>query len=109
MKDDRFAMVSFTGSAKVGWHIKEIAGRKKVALEFGGNGMCIVAEDADLDLAAQRCVRGGVVYGGQYCIGVQRILVQPVFVIEPFERKLLENVRACRVGNPLKKASMWDR
>ncbi|MCV9938341.1 aldehyde dehydrogenase family protein [Boseaceae bacterium BT-24-1] len=100
VRDERFAMVSFTGSAQVGWHIKSIAGRKKVALELGGNGMCIVAEDADLDLAAQRCVRGGVVYGGQYCIGVQRILVHES-VIEPFERKLLEQVRACRVGNPL--------
>ena len=68
-------MVTFTGSAKVGWHIKAMAGRKKVALELGGNGAVIVAEDADLDLAAARCVRGGVVYGGQYCIGVQRILV----------------------------------
>lgn len=100
VRDDRFAMVSFTGSARVGWHIKDIAGRKKVALELGGNGMCIVAEDADLDLAAQRCVRGGVVYGGQYCIGVQRILAHES-VIEAFERKLLEHVRACRVGDPL--------
>ncbi len=100
VRDDRFAMVSFTGSAKVGWHIKDIAGRKKVALELGGNGMCIVAEDADLDLAAQRCVRGGVVYGGQYCIGVQRILVHES-VKEAFQRKLLDHVHRCKVGNPL--------
>jgi len=100
VKDERFAMVTFTGSAKVGWHIKAIAGRKKVALELGGNGAVIVAEDADLDLAAARCVRGGVVYGGQYCIGVQRILVQ-ASVRAAFEEKLLANIRACRVGNPM--------
>lgn len=100
VKDERFAMVTFTGSAKVGWHIKAIAGRKKVALELGGNGAVIVAEDADLDLAAARCVRGGVVYGGQYCIGVQRILVQ-ASVRATFEEKLLANIRACRVGNPM--------
>ncbi len=99
VRDERFAMVSFTGSARVGWHIKEIAGRKKVALELGGNGAVIVAEDADLDLAAARCVRGGVVYGGQYCIGVQRILVHES-VAEAFTRKLVERVRACRVGDP---------
>jgi acyl-CoA reductase-like NAD-dependent aldehyde dehydrogenase len=93
-------MVTFTGSAKVGWHIKSIAGRKKVALELGGNGAVIVAEDADLDLAAARCVRGGMVYGGQYCIGVQRILVH-ASVREAFEAKLVANVRACRVGNPM--------
>uniref|UniRef100_UPI0013D339ED aldehyde dehydrogenase family protein n=1 Tax=Escherichia coli TaxID=562 RepID=UPI0013D339ED len=63
VRDERFAMVTFTGSAKVGWHIKAIAGRKKVALELGGNGAVIVCADADLDLAAARCVRGGMVYG----------------------------------------------
>jgi acyl-CoA reductase-like NAD-dependent aldehyde dehydrogenase len=100
VRDDRFAMVTFTGSAKVGWHIKSIAGRKKVALELGGNGAVIVAEDADLELAAARCVRGGVVYGGQYCIGVQRVLVHES-VRAVFEAKLLEKVSACRVGNPM--------
>lgn len=100
VRDERFAMVTFTGSAKVGWHIKSIAGQKKVALELGGNGAVIVAEDADLDLAAARCVRGGVVFGGQYCIGVQRILVHEN-VREAFEAKLIEKVRACRVGDPM--------
>ncbi|MEK7435500.1 MAG: aldehyde dehydrogenase family protein [Pseudomonadota bacterium] len=100
VRDERFAMVSFTGSARVGWHIKEIAGRKKVALELGGNGAVVVAEDADLELAATRCVRGGVVYGGQYCIGVQRILVHES-VAEAFTRRLVERVRACRVGDPM--------
>ncbi|HRO60688.1 MAG TPA: aldehyde dehydrogenase family protein [Burkholderiaceae bacterium] len=100
VRDERFAMVSFTGSAKVGWHIKNIAGRKKVALELGGNGAVIVAEDAELEHAAARCVRGGVVYGGQYCIGVQRILVQRS-VAERFTALLVDKVRACKVGNPL--------
>lgn len=100
VRDERFAMVTFTGSAKVGWHIKSIAGHKKVALELGGNGAVIVAEDADLELAAARCVRGGVVFGGQYCIGVQRILVHEK-VRAQFEAKLLEKVRACRVGDPM--------
>jgi len=100
VRDERFAMVSFTGSARVGWHIKSIAGRKKVALELGGNGAVIVAEDADLEYAAARCVRGGVVYGGQYCIGVQRILVQRA-VAERFTQLLVDKVRACRLGDPL--------
>jgi acyl-CoA reductase-like NAD-dependent aldehyde dehydrogenase len=100
VRDERFAMLTFTGSAKVGWHIKEIAGRKKVALELGGNGAVIVAEDADLDYAVARCVRGGVVYGGQYCIGVQRILVQQS-VLAAFTEKLVARVRACKVGDPM--------
>ena len=60
----------------------------------------IVCKDADLALAATRCVRGGVVYGGQYCIGVQRILVDRA-VHEPFVNLLLDRIRACKVGNPL--------
>ena len=35
--DDRFKLLSFTGSARVGWHLKSIAGRKRVLLELGGN------------------------------------------------------------------------
>jgi len=100
VKDDRFAMVTFTGSAKVGWHIKSIAGKKKVALELGGNAAVVVCADADLDLAAARCVRGGVVYGGQYCIGVQRILVDHN-VHDAFVEKLTSKVSACKVGDPM--------
>lgn len=101
VKDDRFAMVTFTGSSKVGWHVKAIAGRKKVSLELGGNAAVIVCADSDLDLAAVRCVRGGVVYGGQYCIGVQRILVErPVY--EHFVDKLVSRVSACQIGDPMK-------
>src|SRR4029077_19753615 len=99
VRDDRFAMVTFTGSAKVGWHIKSIAGHKKVALELGGNGAVVVTEDADLDLAAARCVRGGVVFGGQYCIGVQRILVERP-VSEAFTAALRDRLLACKVGDP---------
>jgi acyl-CoA reductase-like NAD-dependent aldehyde dehydrogenase len=100
VQDDRIAMVSFTGSAAVGWHIKNIAGKKKVALELGGNGAVVVARDADVAFAAARCVRGGVVYGGQYCIGVQRIYVHED-VYERFQEELLKRVAACKVGNPL--------
>ena len=100
VKDDRFAMVTFTGSAKVGWHIKSVAGKKKVALELGGNAAVVVCADADLELAAARCVRGGVVYGGQYCIGVQRILVDRN-VHDAFVEKLTSKVSACKVGDPM--------
>lgn len=100
VRDERFAMVTFTGSAKVGWHIKSIAGKKKVTLELGGNAAVIIAPDSNLEFAAARCVRGGVVYGGQYCIGVQRILVHQD-CYEAFRDILLRKVAACTVGNPL--------
>src|SRR5207253_2686351 len=54
--DDRLKMISFTGSAAVGWEIKKRAGKKKVILELGGNAGVIVHGDTDLGYAA---VRGG--------------------------------------------------
>ena len=100
VRDDRLAMVTFTGSDKVGWRIKSIAGRKKVTLELGGNGAVVIAPDANLELAAARCVRGGVVYGGQYCIGVQRILVHKDCYVA-FRELLLARISDCKIGNPM--------
>src|SRR5246127_726210 len=74
--DDRIKLISFTGSAPVGWQIKTNAGKKKVLLELGGNAGVIVHGDADVEYAAERCVAGGFGYAGQTCISVQRILVE---------------------------------
>ncbi len=52
VRDPRVAYLSFTGSCAVGWHLREIAGRKKVGLELGGNAAVIVHEDANLGYAA---------------------------------------------------------
>ena len=57
--DDRIKLISFTGSAAVGWQIKKNSGKKKVILELGGNAGVIIHSDADLDYAAERCVAGG--------------------------------------------------
>ncbi|MEO1512992.1 MAG: aldehyde dehydrogenase family protein, partial [Planctomycetota bacterium] len=73
--DDRFKLLSFTGSQTVGWALKAKAGKKKVALELGGNAACVVDESADVDDAAERIVVGGYGYSGQSCISVQRVLV----------------------------------
>ena len=73
--DERIKLISFTGSAPVGWAIKRNAGKKKVVLELGGNAGVIVHSDADLSYAADRCIAGGFGYAGQTCISVQRILV----------------------------------
>jgi len=37
VRDDRFKLLSFTGSPSVGWKMKAEAGKKKVVLELGGN------------------------------------------------------------------------
>jgi glyceraldehyde-3-phosphate dehydrogenase (NADP+) len=97
--DDRFKLLSFTGSPEVGWRMKERAGRKKVVLELGGNAGVIVDRSADVDYAAARCVQGAFKYAGQLCISVQRMFVHED-VWDPFLERFLEGARKLKVGDP---------
>jgi glyceraldehyde-3-phosphate dehydrogenase (NADP+) len=102
--DDRFKLLSFTGSPSVGWKMKADAGKKKVVLELGGNAGAIVDETADLDWAVARLAFGAFAYSGQVCISVQRIYVV-ASVYEEFERRFVEKVRGVRMGSPLDPAT----
>ena len=102
--DDRLKMLTFTGSVPVGWALKGKSGKKKVTLELGGNAAVIVHCDADVDVAADRCVVGGFSYAGQSCISVQRIYVQRS-IQEQFLARLLAGVRKLHVGDPLNEAT----
>jgi len=97
--DPRFKLLSFTGSAAVGWMLKAKCGKKKVVLELGGNAGVIVEQDADLDFAAQRCASGGFGYAGQTCISVQRIFVHHS-VVDLFTTKFLLQVARLKSGDP---------
>lgn len=97
--DERIKLLTFTGSAAVGWELKNRAGKKRVTLELGGNAGVIVHSDADVAHAVQRCVAGGFSYGGQTCISVQRILVHQ-HIFEPFKEQLLQGVRKLKIGDP---------
>ena len=104
VSDDRFKLLSFTGSPSVGWKMKADAGRKNVVLELGGNAGAIVDETADLDWAVNRLVFGAFAYAGQVCISVQRIYVVRA-IYEEFERRFVEKVRSVRSGDPLDPAT----
>lgn len=97
--DPRFKLLSFTGSAAVGWMLKAKCGKKKVTLELGGNAGVVIEPDADLDLAAQRCAAGGFGYAGQTCISVQRVFVHHS-VVDLFTTKLLMHVARLKAGDP---------
>lgn len=103
--DPRVAILSFTGSDKVGWLLQGRAVRKKVILELGGNAAAIVAKDADLARAAARCAFGGFAYAGQICISVQRVLVQKSVAAE-FTGLFLAEVKKLGVGDPALKATV---
>ncbi|MDH4097882.1 MAG: aldehyde dehydrogenase family protein [Nitrospira sp.] len=97
--DPRFKLLSFTGSAAVGWMLKAKCGKKKVTLELGGNAGVVIEPDADLDLAAQRCAAGGFGYAGQTCISVQRVFAHHS-IADLFTTKLLTHVARLKAGDP---------
>ncbi|KGJ99079.1 aldehyde dehydrogenase family protein [Thalassotalea sp. ND16A] len=102
--DERFKLLSFTGSPEVGWDLKARAGKKPVVLELGGNAACIVDKDtvaqADgLSDAIDRIVFGAFYQSGQSCIGVQRILVHDT-IYEPFKQQFIAKVASLKMGDP---------
>jgi glyceraldehyde-3-phosphate dehydrogenase (NADP+) len=98
--DNRIKMISFTGSPDVGWPLKSKAGKKKVALELGGNCAAIVATDADLEVAIPRLAAGAFAYAGQSCISVQRIIVHRSIYDEFIEGFTPHVDREVGVGDP---------
>ncbi len=102
--DDRFKLLTFTGSPSVGWRMKERAGKKKVVLELGGNAGVIIDRTADLDWAVKRCLVGAFSYAGQVCISVQRMVIHED-VWDAFMDRFLAGARALKVGDPLDPAT----
>jgi acyl-CoA reductase-like NAD-dependent aldehyde dehydrogenase len=98
--DERFRLLSFTGSPAVGWRMKARAGRKKVVLELGGNAGAIVDASADLEWAVRRMLVGAFAYAGQVCISVQRLLVHED-IWEAFMARFVEAAAGLRVGDPM--------
>ncbi len=98
--DDRIRLLSFTGSAEVGWALRARAGRKRVTLELGGNAACIVDRDADLDYAAERITFGAFYQSGQSCISVQRVLAHRD-VYADLGARLVERAQRLKWGDPL--------
>lgn len=98
--DDRFALLTFTGSPQVGWSMKNQAGKKRVVLELGGNAGVIITDTANLELAVQKCVSGAFAYSGQVCIHTQRIYVHES-IINDFTSYFVEQTNKLKFGNPI--------
>ncbi|WP_030904393.1 aldehyde dehydrogenase family protein [Streptosporangium amethystogenes] len=99
VEDPRLPVVSFTGSAPVGYAILEAVPRKHVTLELGGNAAAVVLADADLDWAASRIALFSNYQAGQSCIAVQRVIVE-ASVRDDFVARLVPAVEALVVGDP---------
>lgn len=99
VRDERVKMLSFTGSDTVGWRLKGICGKKKIALELGGNAAVVIDEGTDLQAAAKEVAMGANLYAGQTCISTQRVFV----VAKEFGRfhsLLAEAFNALKAGDP---------
>jgi acyl-CoA reductase-like NAD-dependent aldehyde dehydrogenase len=99
VEDDRVALLTFTGSAAIGWDLKRKAAKKRVTLELGNSTPVIVRDDADLEAAATMSAASGYAFAGQSCISVQRAIVHPA-VHEAFVEKLTAAADAQIVGDP---------
>jgi glyceraldehyde-3-phosphate dehydrogenase (NADP+) len=104
VEDERFKLLTFTGSMDVGWRMKAMAGKKKIVLELGGNAAVIVDQDADQDFAAKRISTGAFSYAGQTCISVQRVYVHES-IADSFLAKLKANTEALKQGDPLEETT----
>jgi acyl-CoA reductase-like NAD-dependent aldehyde dehydrogenase len=98
VEDDRVKLITFTGSADVGWGIAERAHRKRVKLELGNATPAIVCCDAP-PWTVSRLAANSFSFAGQSCISVQRIFVMDG-AWDDFVPRFVEEVGALKVGDP---------
>lgn len=99
--------ITFTGSDRIGKIVgqRALAKGAKYQLEMGGKNPVIVVNDADLDLAVEATVSGGLRSTGQKCTATSRVIVQSE-VYDAFKEKLLQRIKEIRVG-PGIEAATW--
>jgi acyl-CoA reductase-like NAD-dependent aldehyde dehydrogenase len=99
-KEERIKLLSFTGSARVGWELKSQCVRKRAILEHGGNSAMIVHSDwQEIDSMAARSAVAAFNHAGQSCISLQRIYVhRPIF--QTFLWKIVERAARMAPGDP---------
>ncbi|MFI4888137.1 MAG: aldehyde dehydrogenase family protein, partial [Burkholderiales bacterium] len=107
VEDSRVALVSFTGSTRVGRGVAATVSARfgKVLLECGGNNAVIVAEDADLDLVVPAVMFGAVGTAGQRCTSTRRLIVHRSRLDDVVSR-LDASYRQVRVGDPLEASTL---
>jgi acyl-CoA reductase-like NAD-dependent aldehyde dehydrogenase len=97
--DERVRLITFTGSAEVGWKLRERAARKKVNLELGNATPVIVEPDADIEGTATKLAANAFAFAGQSCISVQRIYVGRE-AYDDFVSRFVPKVEALNIGDP---------
>jgi acyl-CoA reductase-like NAD-dependent aldehyde dehydrogenase len=103
--DSRIKFVSFIGSAKVGWKLRNsLAPGADCALEHGGAAPVIVEPDAEIDAILPGLIKGGYYHAGQVCVSVQRVFIHKN-IMPAVKEKMIEMVKKLKVGDPLDKST----
>jgi len=107
VEDPRVALVSFTGSSRVGRLVAGAVSDRfgKVLLECGGNNAVIVADDADLDLVVPSVAFGAVGTTGQRCTTTRRVIVHRSRFDDVVTR-LASAYAQVRAGDPLEPSTL---
>jgi aldehyde dehydrogenase (NAD+) len=102
LNDKRVAMVSVTGSTRVGKHAAEVVSARfgKTILELGGNNAIIITPDADLKIAIPAVVFGAVGTAGQRCTSTRRLIIHES-IYNKVKDSLLKAYKSLKIGNPL--------
>ena len=99
IKHEKVGMINFTGSTPTGKRISQIAGMKKLHLELGGKGYALVLEDADLELAAKKCVFGSFKFSGQRCDAISAVLAVEA-IADDLCDKIVREADLWKFGDP---------
>ena len=101
-KDTRIALVSATGSTKMGKLLNATVAARlgKTILELGGNNAIIISEHADLDMSLIGAVFGAVGTAGQRCTSTRRLIIHEK-VYDSFVVKLTKAYGQIKIGDPL--------
>lgn len=97
-------MISFTGSTGVGRRIGAVGGgeMKRLLLELGGKGACIVYDDADLKAAIGGIASVWGFHSGQICTSPTRVIAQRG-IYEQLVAGLKQAAQHMKVGDPLER------
>lgn len=102
--DERFKLLSFTGSPYIGWEMKSKCGKKKVVLELGGNAATLITQSADMKDALTKSLMGAFSYSGQICIHAQRFIVHDS-IYQTFIDQLKTLTLQLKKGDPLNEST----
>ena len=105
--DPRVAVVSATGSTRMGRAVGERVARRfgRAILELGGNNAAIVAPSADLDLALRAIAFSAMGTAGQRCTTLRRLIVHES-VYDALVGRLARVYRTVSVGDPLRTGAL---